>query len=95
MEPLNEAEKQFFQFALGTYRGLFRAVLTDSDIFLLATMGILLGGRSRRTRGLGIALGGWVLARRVDQYVGVIDSKVGHLVRVINESNQPPSDANG
>lgn len=95
MEPLSADEKRFPSFALGVSRGLLRAVLTDSEVLLLASSGILLGSDSKRIRGLGIALGSLVLARRADQYVSAIDSKLGQLVRVIDASNRSSGDANG
>lgn len=95
MALLDNQEKRFPQFANGIGRALLRAILTDSEVFLLAVTGVLLGARSRRIRALGAALGGLVLARRADQYVGVFDSNMRSLVRVIHESNQPSSDANG
>ena len=92
---MSEETQQFPKFALGVSRGLMQAVLTDSEVLSLATAGLLLGSRSRRARGLGIALGTLVLARRADQYVTVIDSNLQRLVRVISASNIPSSETNG
>jgi hypothetical protein len=63
--------KDFLEFAAGTGLGVVKAASSDHDVFLMAVTGGLLGCRSPRLRGLGKALGMFVIARRVDQWVSV------------------------
>lgn len=82
-------ERNFLGFASGIYRGLYHAAIGDIDVFLLANTGLLLGSRNRRLQALGLALGGYVVFRRLDGYVGTLDSKLGIIAKVMHESNAP------
>jgi hypothetical protein len=65
-------------------KGLGNASTSDVSVFLLALVGILLGGR----RGLGKALLTYVLLHRADQYGHLYASKMDRIAQVIRE-NQP------
>lgn len=80
---------KFAEFAAGIGLGLAKAVAEDESVFLLATTGVLLGSRSQRLNGIGKAMGMYVIARRMDQYVGVIDHNLTQIARVMHEGNQP------
>lgn len=75
----------FPNFAASVTIGLAKAVASDPDVFSLALAGLLVGSPSRYARGLGMALGGLVAARRADQYVTVLASKLDRLGAVIHE----------
>lgn len=68
---MSDAERDFPHFVLGIVHGLYQAILTDVNVFLLAVSGGLLGGGPRR-RGFGVALLTFVLLRRADDFMGVI-----------------------
>jgi hypothetical protein len=63
------------EFAIGTLRGLGQAVVSDPDLFLLAA-GTLVGGRVQK----GVTV--WFLARRADQYVGVLSRDIRTIGQV-------------
>lgn len=58
------------EFIAGVYAGLGKAIVTDPDVLLLATMGVLLGSRSNRLKGLGKAMGLYIAIRRADGIAG-------------------------
>lgn len=80
-ELLTQEQRDFPEFAYRVITGLAKAVITEPDMFVLALSTI----SSKRGRN---ALLLWFIARRADQYVGVLDSKLTLLARVIAESNQ-------
>lgn len=84
--------RKFPEFASAVGRSLLHEALTDPDLLALTTAGLLLGSRSQVLKGVGIAIGGWYLSRRVDQYMWVLDSKMGLLAQVISESNPAEAD---
>lgn len=85
MEEVNSEVRQFPTFVAGTAIGLFRAAITEPEIFCLVIVGWLLGSSSARQRGFGKALAGWIIARQADKYVGVFDSNLRRLSRVIGD----------
>lgn len=68
----------FVRFAASVLKGLQKAVATDIDVFLLLLAGLLLG-----KTGLGKALLVYVVARRADQYAGLLASKLDHIALVM------------
>lgn len=58
------------KFAAGIGLGLADAIKSDEDVFLMATMGLLLGSRSEALKGVGKAVGMYVAVRRVDKIAG-------------------------
>lgn len=82
--------KEFAEFAAGIGLGLAKAVREDENVFLLAVTGLLFGSRSKRLNGIGKAMGMYVVARRADQYVGVMDRKLSQIALIMHESNQQP-----
>lgn len=91
---LNDDLRALPEFSKAVFSSLFHEVLTDPELLVLTSAGLLLASRSRPLKGLGIALGGWYLSRRADQYVSAIDSKMLLLAQVISASNTS-EEANG
>lgn len=75
------------QFSKAVFSSLSHEALTDPELLVLTSAGLLLASRSRSLKGLGIALSGWYLSRRADQYVSALDSKMMLLAQVIGASN--------
>lgn len=73
------------EFSKAVFSSLSHEALTDPELLVLTSAGLLLASRSRPLKGLGIALGGWYLSRKADQYVSVIDSKMMLLAQVLND----------
>lgn len=87
--------RNFPVFAIGVSKGVLQAAMTDPDTFVLATSGWCLGSASKRTRGIGVALGAFFIARRADRYMGYIDSKMSLLAQLIREGNASQEAPNG
>lgn len=68
--------KDFVEFASGIGLGLVQAYQEDTDVFLLANAGLLLGASSPRLRGVGKALALYTVYRRADQYVTALTQMV-------------------
>jgi hypothetical protein len=88
--------KQEIEFTKAVYSGLAHEVMSDPELLVLTTAGIGLASRSRLLKGIGIAMTGWYLSRKVDYYYGaainVFDSKTTLIASVINAGN--PKEAN-
>jgi hypothetical protein len=82
---LTKEQLEFPEFASAVLRGLGKAVISEPDMFVLALSAIL-------PKRLGAAFAIWFMARRADQYLSVLDSKLTLLSRVIAESNQRGDD---
>lgn len=82
-------DQRFHEFAAGVGLGLYKAVTTDTEVFLLATSGLLLGSGSRRLRGLGLALGGLFISRRADQYALMLAQKLEEISQVMDARGTP------
>lgn len=80
--------KDFIEFASSIIGGLAKATTNDVNVFLLATTGVLLS--TRRTRGMGLALGAYVTFRRLDTYVDVLHSDARLLAQVMEATASPP-----
>lgn len=82
---MSEAERGFPAFLWSLTRGLYTALLTDPDVFLLGCTARLVGSPSKRLRGPGYTLALYVTLRRFDQYIDVLTqlASLGHL------SNEP------
>lgn len=84
------------EFVKAVYSGLAHEVMSDPELLVLTTAGIGLASRSRLLRGIGIAMTGWYLTRKVDYYYGatmnLLDSKTTLIASVINAGN--PKEAN-
>lgn len=78
-------ERQFPEFAKGVLLGLYRAYLTDVDVFLILSSGLLMGSRSRSLRGLGQSVLAYATFRRFDGYVHVTATQLARLATVKNE----------
>lgn len=78
-----EEEREFPAFLAGLTAGLYRALLTDPDVFLLFLGGGLLGS-GRRRRGMGAATLLYVTFRRLDQYMDVF-THLAQLSQVMAE----------
>lgn len=85
--------KRFGEFVAGMGIGLGKAVTEDEDVFLLALTGVLLGSRSKRANGIGKVMGMYVVARRADQYMGVLDRKLTQIALIMHEGNLSRIDA--
>lgn len=68
---MSDAERNFPAFAWAITRGLYGALLTDADVFLLGCTAGLVGSRRKRLRGPGYTLGLYVIIRRCDRYIDV------------------------
>lgn len=75
------------EFSKAIYTSLAHEAFTDPELFVLLSSGVLLASRSRILKGVGIALGGWFISRRVDHHMMMVASKVTLLAQVISESN--------
>lgn len=67
-----EAERNFPAFVWAVTRGLYGALLTDPDVFLLGCTAGLVASRRKRLRGPGYTLALYVTLRRFDAYVDVL-----------------------
>lgn len=74
---MDEDLRAFPGFAAGVSLGVLKAALTEPDVFLLFTSGLLVTRRSCTLRGLGVGLGGLYLSRRADQYVSLLAHLIG------------------
>jgi hypothetical protein len=84
---MNQQLKQFPEFAASIYLGVGQAILSDPDVLLLFSGGILLATPWRPVKGLGIGLTGLFINRRADQYVSLF----AHLI----SEGEPKGDTNG
>ena len=84
---MNDAVKQFPEFAAGVYLGVGKAVLSDPDVLLLFSGGMLLSTPWKPAKGLGIGLMGLFINRRADQYVSLF----AHLI----SEGEPKGETNG
>lgn len=80
------------EFMKNVYSGLAQQATSDPELLVLTTAGIGLASRSRLLRGIGIAMAGWYLTRKVDYYMMVSNSKMASLAQVISAGN--PKEAN-
>lgn len=78
---------KFAKFAAGIGAGLAKAATEDESVFLLTITGVLLGSRSKRLNGIGKVMGMYVVARRADQYMGVLDHNLKRICLVMHEGN--------
>lgn len=91
---LKEDIESFPKFAQAVFGSLLHEALTDPELLILTTSGLCIASRRPRIKGLGIALGGWYISRRVDQHMFAFDSKMRLLALVIDASNSS-KEANG
>lgn len=82
---------EFPQFAAGVFKGLGQAVTTDIDVFLLTCTGVLWGSKYRRPRALGTALGAYLVFRRADLYMDLVNSKLTMIARVMADNGRQPA----
>lgn len=75
------------KFSQAVFGGLIHEALTDPELLVLTTSGLLLASRSRPLKGVGIALGGWYVTRKADTYMAVLDSKMRLIASVISAGN--------
>jgi hypothetical protein len=85
MERVNAAIKGFPQFAWGVFVGLFVAVLTKIEVFLLLILGVLIGLATNAITGAAIAFGLYVVLYFIGQYVALASRQFALYLRLMAE----------
>lgn len=80
------------EFTEAVFTGLAKEVMADPELMVLTAAGLGLASRSRLLRGLGIAMSGWYVSRKVDYYMMALTTKMHLLAQVIDAGN--PKEAN-
>jgi hypothetical protein len=82
--------EDFFDFSTGVTRGLAKAYVSDIDVFLLFSAGVLLGARSGLLRGIGKATLVYTAYRRGDQYVTALTQTSTQIARAFVKTEPLP-----
>jgi hypothetical protein len=75
--------KSVGKFALGIFKGLGIAFVTDINVFLLGISALLLSFSA--SRAVGVILVIYVLIRKADEYMGMLSWKLDMFFRVMSD----------
>lgn len=91
MEAASLAVTEFAKFVYGVAKGLFYALTHDVDVFLLGVSAALLSFHA--TRWVGVVFLIYLVFRRFDQYMGMLNSKADLFFRLMSDEDSRKRDS--
>lgn len=82
---------EFFKFVYGVAKGLLHALTHDVDVFLLGVSAVLLSFSV--TRWVGVVFLVYLVFRRFDQYIGMLNSKADLFFRLMSDEDSRERDS--
>jgi hypothetical protein len=82
---------EFFKFVYGVAKGLLHALTHDVDVFLLGVSAVLLSFSV--TRWVGVVFLVYLVFRRFDQYIGMLNSKADLFFRLMSDEDSRKRDS--
>lgn len=85
---MKHAIAEFPKFVLGLFLGLFRATISEIEVFLIFILGVLVGFAVDPLWGGIVGLGFYLIFRMTSMYIGLFVSKIDQFILVMRKRNE-------